>query len=274
MTLDALARIARRVGIRTRRQFRLALRGVAVIVITLCGYALAVMLEMKLFTLSAVPLVILAAATMFEFVLSDRIAERSYPFETEKILDLLERQLGRRAVESITEKLERIIGSFQACDHKRISGTVHVLVNLDPTPEGETRVGLLQLTDYIGPASGSKGRITTLDQGVIGRCARTGKPEYVNFADYAEYQERMVEEFGFSDEEAKRHTKIARSYVTEPLVLSRQLDNTEEVVGVLYFFSAEPQVFPHAARQTDLTSQAKDIVQLLKTTAIVSVSRP
>src|SRR5215207_5632642 len=163
-----MARLARRLGIRTRRQFRLALRGLAVALITLGGFAVAVMLEMKLFRLSGVPLIVVLGATVLEFVLSDRIAERSYPFETEKILDLLERQLGQRAVESITEKLELIIQSFQACDQSRISGTVHVLVNLDPTPEGSTRLGLLQLTNYVGPRGGNKGRITTLDQGIIG----------------------------------------------------------------------------------------------------------
>lgn len=269
-----MVRVARRLGIRTRRQFRLALRGIAVTTITLGGFAVAVLLEMNLFWLSGIPLVLLLGATVFEFVLSDRVAERSYPFETEKTLDLLERQLGQRTVESITEKLELIIQSFQACDQSRISSTVHVLVNLDPTPEVGTRLGLLQLTNYVGPRSSGKGRITTLDQGVIGRCARTGKPEYVNFADHAEYQQRMVAEFGFSDEEARGHTKIARSYITEPLILPRPPDNAEELVGVLYFFSTELQVFPLAARQSDLSSKAVDVVQLLKATSIVSLNRP
>jgi hypothetical protein len=78
----------------------------------------------------------------------------------------------------------------------------------------------------------------------------------------------MVEELGFSNEEAKAHTAIARSYITEPLVLDSR------IAGVLYFFSTGPQVFPHAARQSNLTSHAQNLVELLETAAIVSVDRP
>jgi hypothetical protein len=44
----------------------------------------------------------------------------------------------------------------------------------------------------------------------------------------------MVEELGFLNEEAKAHTAIARSYITEPLVLDSR------IAGVLYFFSTGP----------------------------------
>ncbi|GAF86355.1 unnamed protein product, partial [marine sediment metagenome] len=42
------------------------------------------------------PLVLLIVSTIFEFILADIVAERSYPTETEKKLALLERQLGIR----------------------------------------------------------------------------------------------------------------------------------------------------------------------------------
>ena len=167
------------------------------------------------------------------------------------------------AVQAIEEKLRRIIGNFQACDTSQVSGTVHIIVELTPSPEVRGRNGLLQLTHYVGPYGGSKGRITPLEKGLIGRCARTGKTEVVNFSDVDEYRRRMVEEFGYSNAEAEGHTTVARSYMAEPLALGG------EVVGVIYFFSPEPQVFPHAARDSNLSSSAQDLVDLLKTASIV-----
>ena len=258
-----LVAFARRLGIRTRRQFRLTLRGIAVVVGVGSGFAIGLLLELSLFWWSALPFVLLLIVTIVEFVLGDYLAEQNYPIETEKKLDLLERRLGVLAVQSIEEKLKRIIGNFQACDTSQISGTVHISVELTPSPEVQERYGLLQLTNYVGPHGGSKGRITTLEEGVIGRCARTGKKEVVNFSDLDDYRRRMVEEFGFSRKEAEKRTTIARSYIAEPLILGLDL------IGVFYFFSSEPQVFPHAARDSNLSSNAQDLVDLLKTISIV-----
>lgn len=85
----------------------------------------------------------------------------------------------------------------------------------------------------------------------------------MNFDDATEYRRRMVEEFGFSREEAEMHTTFARSYLAEPLLLGGT------VIGVLYFFSSEPQVFPLAARGSDLASKGQDFVDVLKTVSIV-----
>jgi len=255
-------KLTRALGIRTRRQFRWALRGVAILIVTGSGYAVALLMAKSLFWWSALPFSLLVLATFLEFIWADRLAEHNYPIETEKKLALLERQLGIRAVQSISEKLERIIEGFKACDRSRVSGTVHIIVELAPSPEGRTRFGLLQLTDYVGPRGGSKGRITTLDQGIIGRCARTGRIEHVNFADEAEYRRRMVEEFGFTKQQSESHTTIARSYMAVPILDS-------QVVGVLYFFSTEPQVFPHTAADSNLTASAQDLLDILKTASIV-----
>ena len=203
--------------------------------------------------------------TFLEFIFADRIAEKRYPLETEKKLALLEEKLGTLAVRSISEKLGRIISSFNACDQSRISGTVHLIVELLRSPEGKARNGLLQLTEYVGPKGGHKGRITTLDQGIIGRCARTGKIEHVNFLNENEYRSRMVEEFGFSKKESDTHTKIARSYLAIPLVA----DSEPDPIGVLYFFSTEPQVFPIAASDSGLDAKALDVLDVLKTASIV-----
>ena len=254
---------ARLLGIRTRRGFRLFLRGIAIVVGAVSGYLIAVLIEFTLYEWSVLALAFLIAATLFEFVLGDLIAEHSYPIETEKKLALLEARLGTQAISSITDMLNRIIRKFKACDQNRISATVHLLIDLSPSAEVRTRRGLLQLTDYVGPFGGDKGRITTLDKGIIGRCARTEKREIVNFADQHEYERRMVEEFGFLRKEAESHTKSARSYLAEPIKIDGQ------VVGVMYFFSTEAQVFPLAARQAELSERAKDLGAILKVVALV-----
>lgn len=258
-----LTRLTKAVGIRTRRQFRLALRAAAIIIGACSGYAVALLLTKSLLWWSVIPFLILLFSTVFEFILADLLTEHRHPFDTEKKLDLLERKLGARAVQNISQKLERIIMNFKACDQSKISGTVHLVVEMAPSPEGKLRYGLLQLTNYVGPRGGSKGRITTLDQGIIGRCARTGRIEHVNFADEAEYRNRMVEEFGFSKEEAELHTAIARSYIAIPIITESR------IVGVLYFFSTEPQVFPIAASDSNLMEKTQDLLDVLRTASIV-----
>jgi len=258
-----LPTVARWLGVRTRRQFRLALRGLSICVGACGAYAVGVLTELHWFWWSAVPFALLLAAAIVEFVLGDYLAEQSYPIATEKKLDLLERRLGIDAVNILTDKLRRTIETFQACETTRVSGTVHIIVELSPSPEVKARYGLLQLTDYIGPYGGSKGRITTLEKGIVGRCARTARTECVNFDDATEYRRRMVEEFGFLRQETEMHTTFARSYLAEPLLLGGT------VIGVLYFFSSEPQVFPLAARESDLASKAQDFVDVLKTVSIV-----
>ena len=254
---------ARAIGIRTQRQFRLTFRGLTICVGACCGFAISVLTELHWFWWATVPFALLVLAAIAEFVLGDQLAEYSYPIDTERKLRLLEHQLGIVAVQTLTEKLQRTIAAFQACDTGRISGTVHIIVELAPSPEARVRFGLLQLTNYVGPYGGSKGRITTLEKGIVGRCARTGRTECVNFDDVAEYRRRMVEEFGFSREETEKHTTIARSYLAEPLHLA------ETVIGVLYFFSSEPQVFPLAAGRMDLRSTGRDFVDVLKIVSIV-----
>ena len=115
-----------------------------------------------------------------------------------------------------------------------------------------------------GPTAAGRGCVTTLEKGIIGRCARTAKRACVNFSDVHDYRRRMVLEFGFSRAEAEKHTTIAQSYIAEPLLLAGTL------IGVLYSFLTEPQVFPHAARNSDLGSKGQDLVDLLKTVSIVS----
>jgi hypothetical protein len=247
-----------------RRRFRLTLRGVLVTVGLVAGYAISLLIDDKLYLASGAVFVVLLVASLLEFVFADYLAEKRYPYDTERKLALLEERLGIKAVSALREKLERTISSFRACDKNCISGTVHVTVDLAASADSTERRGLMQLTDYIGSRGGQKGRITTLEKGIIGRCARTGTQEIVNFADDAEYLKRMVREFGFYAVEAQGHTRSARSYLAHPL-----LSSEGDAIGVLYFFSTEPQVFPVAARDADLEAVAKDVVGVLQTISMV-----
>jgi hypothetical protein len=252
----------------TRRKLRLFIRGFATIVITVCGFLVAWLMEHHEFGWSLLPFVFLLLTTFTEFVLADVLAEKVYPYETQKKLEILEQSTeGQKAAESLADKLERIIEHFKACDNSQISGTVHILVDLTPTNETRNRRGLLQLTDYVGPHKGRKGRITTLSKGIIGRCVRTKSTEYVNFGDKAEYYDRMAREFGFSIEEAKSHATLARSYLAEPIFSDH--GQGKELVGVLYFFSTETQVFPLAVGGIELKDMTYDLVNILKPTDLV-----
>jgi hypothetical protein len=248
----------------TRRRKRMVIRVALIFFGLATGYTITILVNEKHYGRSSAVFVLLVAVTLLEFVFVDYFAERRYPHETEKILTLLEERLGHKTVEVLREKLDRTIDTFRACEKERISATVHVIVNLTATAESVNRRGLMQLTDYVGYRGGQKGRITPLERGVIGRCARTGRTESVNFADDAEYLTRMVREFGYSVDETELHTKSARSYLAHPVLSAAGVP-----LGVLYFFSTEPQIFPGAAKETNLVAVAKDIRGLLQTGSIV-----
>ena len=228
------------------------------------GFLISLLIDLKFSIASALVLVVLLVVSILEFVFADYWTERRYPYDTERKLALLEERLGINAVISLRDKLERTIRAFEACDRRCISGTVHLIVELTASAESIERRGLMQLTDYVGERGGQKGRITTLEKGIIGRCARTGTRETVNFSDEDDYLRRMIREFGFSESEARSHTKSARSYLAQPLVSKEGI-----TIGVLYFFSTEVQVFPIAAREADLDGVAHDIMDLLKAISII-----
>ena len=245
-------------GIRTHRSFRLTMRATALAAGLTAAFCVSMTMELQDFRTAFFIYLIVCATAFVEFVLADVLADRSFPFDTERKLALMEKRLGANVVRTITNRIEETIGQFRGCDQTRISGAVHVVAELTSTADQRVREGLLQLTDYVGPAKGKKGRVTLVNQGVIGRCARTGQTECVDFADEEEYQFAMIREFGFTKREADSHTKTARSYHAYPL------KNDNLLVGVLYFFTTEPQVFPRAAEGVGLEGFAREIVNYLK----------
>jgi hypothetical protein len=261
--IDFLYKSLRVVGIKTHRSFRLSLRALTLIVGLCAAYQLSILLEKNEFD-AALKLFWLVLATAFvEFVLADVLADRSFPFDTERKLALMEKRLGAQAISTIEQRLKHVIEEFQCCEQHLVSATVHVTVELSSTADQRVRQGLLQLTEYVGPGGGRKGRITLINQGVIGRCGRTGRLETAGFADKQDYAEAMVREFGFTSSEAKSHTDTARSYLAFPL------HHRSRVVGVLYFFTPEPQVFPLAAKISHLKRTAEEIVNYMKLADLV-----
>lgn len=254
--------ILRVFGIRTYRSFRLTLRAVSLLVGLAAAFGVIVMVEKQQIGLALSIYVIVCATAFIEFILADVFADQSFPFDTERKLALMEKRLGASVISTISSRVQQTIRQFPACENYRIKGAVHLIVELTSTADKRIREGLLQLTDYIG-ADGvarkrKKGRVTLINQGVIGRCARTGQLESADFADVTEYHSAMVREFGFTKTEADGHTQAGRSYLAYPL------KNDVCLVGVLYFFTTEPQVFPRVADQTQLENVAQEMINYLK----------
>lgn len=247
-----------RIGVKDHRSFRLLLRGVALVGGLLLAFVINILMELHLFLYALPCLVMGVGIAALEFMVADVWAERTFPFETERKLALMEERLGATIIANISNRLVQTIAELEACDQTRVSATVHIVGELPSASSFQIPSGLIQLTDYVGSDGGKKGRITHINQGVIGRCARTKQLETVDFANEAEYSELMVREFGFTAAEAEKHTKRGRSYLAYPLLKDNKL------VGVLYFFSTEPQVFPLAARNLQLTDVAREIVNDLE----------
>jgi GAF domain len=247
----------------TQRRLRLAIRLGVLIIGLIAAFVMSVKIQLLDFSGGAKWLLLVGAAAAVEFVFADVIAERSFPYDTERKLALMEERLGRSAIETISRRLRQAILELRGCDPTLVSATVHVITELGATADQRVREGLLQLTEYVGFEGGRKGRITLITQGIIGRCARTRELETVDFADADDYRESMVRDFGFSPDETERHSKRGRSYLAFPLT------HSGKVVGVLYFFSREPQVFPRAVDQRRLEDLAREIVGYLALASLV-----
>ncbi len=261
--MSFILRVLRIIGIRTHRSFRLSLRLFALVLGLFAAFQVAILIQNGHAEHAEWWHVAVVAAAIVEFILADVLADRSFPFDTERKLALMERRLGVNTIQAITRMLQKSISEFEGCHQHLVSSTVHLLVEIVPAADNRVRQGLLQLTDYVGPDGGKKGRLTLITQGVIGRCARTGQEEYVGFADENEYSAAMIREFGFSKQEAERHSKNGRSYLAIPLL------REDVVIGVMYFFSSEPQVFPKSTSSADLHNVAGFIQSLVDVVGLV-----
>ncbi len=246
------------------RAFRLRFRIASVFLASAAGYAFSVLIQESLYYWALLPGVGLIAAALLEFVIAEVIVDARFPPETEELLSRLKRALTRQSTDvEIRRILDRCVDTFQGCKPHSVSAAAHLCIEVIGEKGPEYR--LLQVTDYTEKElGGSKWRITNSRLGIIGRCLRTGETEFVNFIDSADYEQRMVSEFGFTRKQANSHTTSARSYLAHPVVVDWQ------VVAVLYFFSTEPQVFPLAADLHPVNEAGHDIVGLLRVAEVIA----
>ncbi|MEV8357665.1 GAF domain-containing protein [Microbacterium sp. NPDC076895] len=229
------------------------------------AYFFALLVQENRYEWALIPAVILAAASIAEFVVTDLLLDKRFPPRSAALLERLQQKLITTPIHNeIVSALNSCVSGFHGCDPSKISSTLHLRVDVLSEEDSETVPSLIQVANYTRPSLGGP-RWRTLNPavGLVGRCLRLNDLVWVNFRDRAEYDYRMVAEFGFAPEDVQRHTTSARSYLASPLRDSGRL------VGVLYFFSTEPQVFPIAADQDQLTRAGDEILRLMRVAEIL-----
>jgi hypothetical protein len=246
-----------------RKRFKLTLRLIAIILGIGGTFGTAAFIQQSKYDSAAYFAALVLIAGLLEFMLSDIWAEMKYPTRTSILFDALDRKLGH-VKDSIMEKLQETVNSLRGCDKSLVNATVHLKVQFFSSIDDKLETGLIQLTDYYhGRREGPPWRITSCYKGIIGRCIRTSRPEFVNFNSQTDFEEKMIKEFGFDEEDLNRVSKDARSYYAYPIEFN------EQVIGVLYLFSTEYQVFPKAIDSSRIKGISKDIALLLHTARIV-----
>jgi GAF domain-containing protein len=254
--LDALS------GVSTARKYRIAARLVIIVIASVMLYVFSILVQERQYGWALIPAIAIALLTVAEFVVADLVIDARFPPQTAEVLERLQAKLNIH--DEILIVLGNCIRSFRACDHSQISATVHLCVDVVGVDTHKTNSALIQLSDYTRAGlGGRRWRTIEVTKGLVGRCVRLQRADWVNFRSADEYHRRMVSEFGFTRDEVSRHTSTARSYLAVPMI------DQAEVVGVLYFFSTEPQVFPHAAREGRLNEAASQVLALLRTAEIV-----
>ena len=239
-----------------RRKFRLWVRAIC-LSLGLLGAFVASLWQDDHIGWSVVALSGVIVLGLIEFIVADILTDNLYPASTQRLLDDLEKNLGP-CHEHIKESLTIAIKSLRACDVDRVSGAFHLVVDLYEHDGIKSKKALLQVTDYSGPLGGKRWRFTSSGKGIVGRCLRSMSSEFVNFASKEEYDYRMVREFGFFKDELASHSRSARSYWAEPV------KHRDELIGVIYLFSTEPQVFPLAVDRGALQAASAAIVAYLR----------
>jgi len=245
-----------------RKRFRTVGRAICLVFAFIFAYWAAILMGKGRYLFAFFPSLVVFIASFAEFVLMDVLTEKCYPARTEKILEGLEERLPR-IERKLSEELDSVKSLLKACDINKVSITLHLKVSIYSSADDHSEDAFVQIMDYRGGFGGGRWRVVPATKGVIGRCLRTRKTEFVNFTTDEEYDTLMVEEFGFTREEANQHTKRARSYWAQP-VFSRN-----ELVAVIYMFSTEPQVFPKALEISHLDQNLRHLADLLEVARVI-----
>lgn len=249
-------------GLSPRKKYRLIWRLLAIMLGIVGTFGTAVYIQQSKYISAAYFVLIVLIAGLIEFVISDILAERRYPTRTSTLFDALDMKLSH-VRDSIMEKLEGTVNDLKGCDKSLVNATVHLKVHFFSSIDDKLETGLVQLTDYYGKKGGPPWRITSCYKGIIGRCIRTSRPEFANFNSQDYFEEKMIKEFGFTEEDIRTVSKDVRSYYAHPIEFN------EQVIGVLYLSSTEPQVFPKAIDSSRIQNISRDIALLLRTARII-----
>jgi hypothetical protein len=120
-----------------------------------------------------------------------------------------------------------------------IRSTYHIPIEID----GEER--LYQAIDY-RPTGGGKGRDFSPNEGIIGNSYQNFQTLTENFQDSEEYRTKMVEEYGYDEDEMGIRTTDRRSYFCRPVI---EEQDEGRVIGLVYIDSDECGTFPEDIEQ-------------------------
>lgn len=248
-----------------RRKYRLLSRSASLSLGAGAAYSFAVLIQERMYGWALVPGLVFTALSVFEFVVADLLIDARFPRETSEFLDRLQTKLSTTSThDEILNVLDTCTRTFSGCDYSRISATVHLIVDVVAVRSEAPTPGLVQISDYTRSGlGGRRWRVLEPTKGLVGRCLRTETAVTANFSDEEDYRRRMVTEYGFTRSEVDRHTEAARSYIACPIM------SGSDMVGVLYFFSTEPQVFPRAADTVKLRETADVVAGFLRAAEIL-----
>ncbi|MGX1793719.1 GAF domain-containing protein [Microbacterium sp. NPDC055312] len=252
-------------GIPTRQRYRVFARLGSILAAAIAAYAFSFLIQERSYLWALIPAIVLAIASIAEFVVTDLLLDKRFPPESAALLERLGQKLIATTIhDEIVSALNSCVSGFRGCDPSKISSTLHLRVDVLSDTDSEAVPSLIQVARYTRPSlGGPRWRILSPAVGLVGRCLRLDDLVWVNFRDRSEYDYRMVAEFGFAPEDVQRHTTSARSYLASPLRDGGRL------VGVLYFFSTEPQVFPLAADERRLARAGEELLRLLRVAEIL-----
>jgi GAF domain-containing protein len=248
-----------------RRRARTTLRVLLIVTGTAALWEFSVLVQEKDYVGAIAPVSLIGILSIVEFVLADLILDRSLPRSSRKFLERLQSKLASTEVaDHIVQTLRDCVATFDGCDLSKVTATVHLVVAATDGGDDSPSSRLFQVFAYTNAdLGGRRWRFISPTKGIVGQCVRLQRKVWVNFRTVQEYRERMVKDFGFTSEEAARHTRTARSYLAVPLLSSGT------TYGVMYFFSTEPQVFPVAAPDGRLQETATAITRLLRSAGVI-----
>lgn len=249
-------------SISPRRKFKLILRAFLIVISVFSAYAASICIQEGHYALAMIPTLIVLSCGITEFIVAVIWADMRYPIRTARLLDNYRDKINQSR-DQLAACLSDARDSLKACDKECLNATLHLVVELYSSFDDLLEHAFIQITSYNGNLGGPQWRFSSTYKGVIGRCFRSREVEIANFTSQDDYRNRMIQDFGYTREEVSSHTTAARSYLAYPLI------SRGNFIGVLYMFSTEQQVFPHASDKQELAQIANNIVRILEVGTII-----